>query len=64
LIDRHREVIEEALAEGATKADIARALGVPPATLHSALERWSRPERERPGADALAALRRLADDSA
>lgn len=59
MIDSYRAEIEQALAAGATKADIARTLGIPRATLHSALDRWALPEKERPGEEALAELRRL-----
>lgn len=61
MIDSYREHIETALEQGASKADVARALGIPPTTLSSALERWGRPERPEPGHDALEALRRLVE---
>ena len=61
MIDHFREHVETALEQGATKADIARAIGVPPSTLSAALERWGRPERVSPAHEALEALRRLAE---
>jgi transposase-like protein len=61
VIDSYRMEIEAALAAGASKASVARALGVPPTTVHSAVERWQRPEREQPGNKALEELKRLVD---
>ena len=63
MIDSYREQIEAALAAGATQSDVARTLGIPRSTLHSALERWDRPVRDKPGEEALEALRRLVESS-
>lgn len=64
LLDPYRVEIEKALDAGVAKADIARSLKVSRGTLNDTLDRWARPERVKPGAAELAALRRLVDDSA
>lgn len=61
-VDAYREQVEEALKAGASKADVARALGVAPSTLQAALQRWGRPERPKPGVEALQALRDLVEE--
>ncbi len=58
-VDKHRAEIEKALEKGATQSDVARVLGIPRSTLQHALERWARPDRQDPGAEALEELRRL-----
>lgn len=60
-VDQYRDAILEARAKGAPVSGIARTLGFSPQTVFSALERWDRPERADPGAEALDALRRLVD---
>lgn len=61
LLDPYRVEIERALEAGVSKAEISRALKVSRGTLNDSLDRWARPERVKPGAEELAALRRLVE---
>jgi hypothetical protein len=62
-VDDLKDGIIAAREEGASWSAIAVATGFPPSTVRDAFYRWQRPTRDKPGDEALEALRRLCEPS-